>query len=927
MATNLPSGTVTFLFTDVEGSTRLWEQFPGAMQPVLARHDELLRQTIEQHGGRIIKTTGDGVHAVFDTAVNGVASALAAQRSLQSAPWQEIEPHRLRVRMGLHTGEAEERSGDYYGPALNRGARLMSIAHGGQTLLSATAAGLVRDQLPEAASLRDLGEHRLRDLVRSERIYQLVHPGLPADFPPLRSVDAFPNNLPVQLTSFIGRERELHEARERLASARLLTLIGPGGTGKTRLSLQLAADLLPTFADGVWLAELASLTDPALVMQNVASVFRVREQLGMGLDELLTDYLREKELLLILDNCEHLVDASAQLVDQLLHSSTRLKIIASSREALGIAGETVYRVPPLSLPAPGQSTREALTQSESAQLFVERALAAKPRFMVTVQNAESIAQICRRLDGIPLALELAAARITTFSVEQIAAHLDDRFRLLTGGSRTALPRQQTLRALIDWSYELLSDQERCLLRRLSVFAGGWSYEAAEAICTDLNVLDLLTQLVNKSLIIVDDEASEPRYRLLETVRQYARDKLLDMGETEQTRSKHFAYFFALAEQAAAKLPSFGSSEWVERLDLEHDNLRAAMQWAMENRLVDLLRMIPLLAFFWNRRGYEEEGRNLIREALQRAGQLPEFQDDVDSEHLGLLGDAWRTLAMQAFSQGDNLRAMEATDRAAAIARQSGDKRLLSIVLGFHVSASVTMGRVDGVTEMLEEGLRAAAESNDKFAVGLPLAMYAQASSFITGDFEKAWADMERGQALLKASGDDWSATMAKLSGAMIAKFRGDYPRARQQFLALEPLFRDLGDQHRINMVRSELAHIERYEGHYPQAEAMYRETIREWQRIGHRAAVAHQLECFATLAMQARQPERAVRLFGAAEALREKVGIQMTLPEQVEYDRTVEALRASMEGAAFASAWANGRSLSMDEAVRLAVASGSAGPS
>ncbi len=924
MATNLPSGTVTFLFTDVEGSTRLWEQFPDAMRPVLARHDDALRHAIEQHGGRIIKTTGDGVHAAFDTAANGVASALAAQQALEAAAWEEIGPHRLRVRMGLHTGEAEERSGDYYGPALNRAARLASVAHGGQTLLSATAADLVRDQLPDAASLRDLGEHRLRDLVRSERVYQLVHPALPANFPPLRSVDAFPNNLPVQLTSFIGRERELQEARERLASARLLTLIGPGGTGKTRLSLQLAADLLPSFSDGVWLAELATLTDPALVLQSVASIFRLREQLGMPLDELLTDYLREKDVLLILDNCEHLVDACAQLVDHLLRTSVRLKIIASSREALGIAGETVYRVPPLSLPERGESTREALAQSESAQLFVERAAAAKPRFTLTVQNAEPIAQICRRLDGIPLALELAAARVTTFSPEQIASHLDDRFRLLTGGSRTALPRQQTLRALIDWSYELLPDEERCLLRRLSVFAGGWSYEAAEAVCADLNVLELLTQLVNKSLIIVDDEAVEPRYHLLETVRQYARDKLLDLGETEAARSKHFDYFFALAKRASAKLQSFGASEWITRLDLEHDNLRAAMQWALENRLEDLLRMIPSLAYFWNRRGYEEEGRSLIPEVLQRASRLPEFQDSADSDHLRLLGGAWQTLAMQAYSQGDNVRAMEATDQAASIARRIGDKRTLAIALGFRASGAVSMGSVEGVQEMLAEGMQAAAESGDPFAMGLPMAMYAQAEAFLTGDFDKAWADMERGAALLKRGGDDWAATMAQLSAAMIAKYRADYMHARERFMALEPLFSALGDQHRINMVRSELAHIERYEGHYAQAEAMYRETIKEWQRIGHRAAVAHQLECLAALAMQAQQLERASRLFGAAERLRELIGIQMTPLEQQEYARTIAELRSSLDAAAFTAAWAEGRKLNMDEAVRYALAAGSA---
>lgn len=918
MSTNLPSGTVTFLFTDLEGSTKLWEKYPGEMKHALARHDEILRQAIESHGGQIIKNTGDGFHAVFDTGVGGIGAALAAQQALSSASWDEIKPNNLRVRIGLHTGEAQERSGDYYGTALNRAARIMSVAHGGQTLLSTTTADLVREQLPQDTSLRDLGQHRLRDLVRSEHIFQLMHPSLPADFPPLKSVDAFPNNLPVQLTTFIGREREIDEVRQRLPAARLLTLIGPGGTGKTRLSLQLAADVLPSFPDGVWLAELATLTDPALVVQTVGSVFHLREQLGMSLSELVTDYLREKSLLLILDNCEHLIEASAHLAEQLLHAGANLKIIASSREALGIAGETIYRVPPLSLPDPDQGGREALMECESVQLFVERASAANPKFVLTEQNASAIAQICRRLDGIPLALELAAARVTAFSPEQIASHLDDRFRLLTGGSRTALPRQQTLRALIDWSYELLSGDERTLLRKLSVFAGGWTYEAAEAVCSELDVLDLLTQLVNKSLVAMENEGREPRYRLLETVRQYARDKLLEMGDTEATRDAHFYYFFGLAERVAPKLRRFGASEWVEQLDLEHDNIRAAMQWGLDSHVEDVLRMIPLLLYFWNRRGYEEEGRNLIREALRRTEQLREIEGEDAHRRQRLIGEVWHSLAMLAYSQGDNTHAVEASEQAAALARQLNDKRLLAIALGFEASGAMFLGNTEGIQALLQEGLAAANESGDPYAVGLPLAMYALASGLVTGDFAAASADLEKGYKLLKESGDDWGATMSRLSAGMIAKYRGDYAEARKQFTAIEPLFRDLGDQHRINMVRSELAHIEGYEGHYQQAESMYRETIKVWQRIGHRAAVAHQLESLAAMAQHKEDGERAARLFGAAEALREKILIPMTVREQQEYDRHVTDLRAGMDPERFEPAWQSGRLLSMDQAVRLA---------
>ncbi len=915
----LPSGTVTFLFTDLEGSTKLWEHYPGAMKTALARHDELLRQAIEEHGGHVIKTTGDGFHAVFDAGADGVAAALAAQQSLSRAPWEEVKPHSLRARMGLHTGEAQERSGDYYGPTLNRAARLMSVANGGQTLMSTTTAELVRDRLPEGASIKDLGEHRLRDLVRSEHVFQLVHPALPSDFPPIRSIDAYPNNLPVQLTSFIGREHELVDGKEKLRSTHLLTLIGPGGTGKTRLSLQLAADVLPSFTDGVWLAELAPLTDPALVVQTVGSVFHLREQLGMPLNELLIDYLREKEVLLVLDNCEHLIEACAQLTDQLLRACAQLKIIASSREALGIAGETVYRVPPLSLPDARPVERVDLERCESVQLFIERASAANRKFTLTPQNISAVAQICRRLDGIPLALELAAARVTAFSPEQIASHLDDRFRLLTGGSRTALPRQQTLRALIDWSYELLSEDERTLLRKLSVFSNGWTFEAAEAVCSDLNVLDLLPQLVNKSLVAVDTEAEDPRYRLLETVRQYARDKMLEAGDVGPTRNAHFDYFYKLAEKSEPKLRSRGAGAWIDRLDQEHDNIRSAMQWGQEHRLDDVLRMVTWLAYFWNRRGYEEEARNIIQETIQRAERQGQPEGEAGRQRSHLIGEAWNIFALLAYSQGDNVRAMEASEKTAAIAREVGDYRLLALALSFAAVGAATLGTFQGADGLVREALEAAEKSGDPIAMGLPMAMIATYTASQTGDFARAEAENERGRALMHQSGDEWGATMGLLGVGMIARFRGDFATARKQFVEIEPIYRDMGDLHRVNMVKSELAHMDRMEGNWEGAEKKYRESIVEWQRLGHRAAVAHQLECFALIARHKGRLERAAQLYGAAENLRGRIGIPMTEYERPEYEAAVAELRSQMDPDAFAGQWAQGRQMSMEQAIRFAL--------
>jgi class 3 adenylate cyclase len=477
---NLPSGTVTFLFTDIEGSTPLWEKNSEAMKGALAKHDSLLRGIFQMHNGQIVKITGDGFHVAFLSVGDAVQAAIHSQQALQKESWGEAI---IKVRMGLHTGEAELRDGDYFGHALNLAARVMSAGHGNQALVSSAIAELIRGSLPANQALLDLGEHHLKGLTRAERIFQLVAPDLQKEFPALMSIATATNNLPTQLTSFIGREKEIREAKEKLSSAKLLTLIGPGGTGKTRLSIQLGQKCFQIFG-WRWFIELAPLADPALILQTIASVLNVRAQMGGSLKDIVIDYLRAKNILLIFDNCEHLVEASAQLADEFLHHAPKIKIIASSREALGIGGETIYRVPSLSLPNQAQASREALAGFESIQLFVERARAANPKFDLTEKNASAVAQICRRLDGIPLALELAAARVTVFPPEQIASRLDDRFKLLTGGSRTALPRQQTLRALIDWSYDCSAKTSaRCYGNSPSLRAAGYSKPPNQCVAT------------------------------------------------------------------------------------------------------------------------------------------------------------------------------------------------------------------------------------------------------------------------------------------------------------------------------------------------------------------------------------------------------------------------------------------------------------
>lgn len=606
---------MTFLFTDVEGSTRLWEEHPDTMGPAVARHDEILRAAVEARGGNVFKSLGDAVYAAFEESSQAVAAALDAQRALVFEPWPL--PHPLRVRMAVHAGVCERRDGDFFGRPLNRTARLLAIGHGGQVLVSDCVREIVGDALPPGASLVPLGDHRLRDLALPERVFGLVHPELPALFPPLRSAgrNDVPNNLPTATTSFVGREKELSQVEAALARTRFLTLTGSGGCGKTRLALQAAGEVAEAYPEGVWYVELARVNDARLVPQIVAETLGVAEMAGEEPLRAIAAYLRERRLLLVLDNCEHLLDACGALADTILRSGPGIKVLATSREALAVAGELVLRVPSLSLPE-GEEFGDIL-QYEAPRLFAERAAFHRPDFAVTDANSAALAALCRRLDGIPLAIELAAARVRALTIEQIDARLDDRFRLLTGGSRSALPRQQTLRALVDWSYSLLTDVERTVLRRLGVFVGGWSLEAAEAVLPggaveEWEVLDLLSSLVDKSLVQAEEAAGETRYRLLETVRQYALEKLLGEEDSVSTRQAHLAFFLRVAEEAAPHLTGMDQARWFARLDREHDNLRAALDWS---RGEARLRICGALYWFWHVQKFNGEGLRRMVEAL------------------------------------------------------------------------------------------------------------------------------------------------------------------------------------------------------------------------------------------------------------------------------------------------------------------------
>jgi len=571
---------VTFLFTDIEGSTRLWQQDESAMRAALSRHDELLHQVVADEGGTVFSTMGDGVAAAFPSASSAVRAALGAQRLLGSEVWPTAVS--IRVRMGLHTGEAELRDGDYFGTAVNRAARLMAVAHGGQVVCSQATAALVDSEV----AMVDLGDHRLRDLDRPMRVFQVGG----GSFGELRSLDAFPGNLPLQVTSFVGRDDEVAAISDALTQSRLVTLTGVGGVGKTRLALQTAAEALPRYRDGAWLVELGSVRDGAQLVDAVTGAFSLSVAPGERPEDALVDFLRNKKLLLVVDNCEHLIGAAAALISKVMGSCAGVVVLATSREGLAVAGERVIAVPSLGAPSPGEGLG-AVAASGAVRLFVDRALAVDAGFELTGGNAAAVAEVCRRLDGIPLAIELAAARVPTMTPGELATRLDRRFRVLAGGRRGAVERHQTLRAAIDWSYELLTVPQQVLLARLSVFAGGCTLDAAETVCSADpvevdDVLDLLADLVARSLVVAGHEGGGTRYRLLETIRQYGEDRL-DAEEADALRARHGEHYAQLAEGFFRHASGPEQLGWARRVAADGENLVSAMNWAIDTDNADI----------------------------------------------------------------------------------------------------------------------------------------------------------------------------------------------------------------------------------------------------------------------------------------------------------------------------------------------------
>jgi predicted ATPase/class 3 adenylate cyclase len=976
-----PTGTVTFLFTDIEGSTRRWDAQPEAMRHALARHDAILRESIEQHGGYVFKTIGDAFCAAFAVAPDALQAALAAQHALHQEAWPE-ETGALRVRMALHTGAAEVRDGDYFGPPLNRVARILSAGHGGQVTLSAIAQELVRDQLPAGVELWDLGEHRLKDLIRPERIYQLAAWGLPTDFPPLRTLDVRPHNLPLQATPFIGREREVAEARDRLLQpdTRLLTLIGPAGTGKTRLALQVAAECLDDMPDGVFFVALASISVPALVLPTVAAALGVKEVAGHPLAETLARQLRDRQVLLVLDNVEQLI-AAAPSIAGLLAACPSLKVLATSRTALHVYGEREYAVPPLTLPDPRRLPPiDRLSQYSAVRLFIERAQDVVPDFAVTNETAPAVAEICARLDGLPLAIELAAARTRLLPPAALLGRLDRRLALLTGGARDLPARQQTLRGAIAWSYDLLAPQEQTLFQRLSVFAGGCTLEAAEAVCGEGNgqraasneegtgptlvvrcslpvardnVLDLLASLAEKSLLRrAEGPDGEPRVSLLETIREYALEQLEASGEGEQSRGAHARYFGALGEEAAPQLSGPHQALWLSRLEAEHDNLRAALRWSLGSGS-DVETGVALagrLAPFWEVRGHLSEGRRWLEQALAVAGAAPE---PLRLRALSAAGGLAR-------AQGDMRRAGECWEEALGLARRLGDEaRIAGQLLNLGIVANAER-KHDRATALLEESL-ALARTHGRTGLAARALNHLGNAARAQGDRSRAAARYTESLALNRDLGDRREIAWLLANLARLAAEEGGTHRAASLLDESAAIFRDLGDQRALAQTLIAAGEVARQQEAHGRAAELYDEArsigqeldlptlvAAAFHNLGHVAlrgrdvrraeallrdglgrltagqspaphAVANFLTGLGCTAAAAGEHARAARLLGAADHQFDRLGASRDPADRTAYDRYRTETMGALGDTGFAVAWSAGRALSLDDAVALAL--------
>jgi predicted ATPase/class 3 adenylate cyclase len=920
---SLPSGTVTFLFTDIEGSTTLAQQYPDQWETLRQRHHVILQSAMDAHNGYVFQIIGDAFCVAFPTPRDGLSAAVIAQRNLHNDAWGAIP---IKVRMGLHTGEAElQDSGDYRGYlAMSRVQRIMSAGHGGQILISSATQELVRDHLPNDVSLRDMGERRLKNLIRSEHIYQLVIANVPSEFAPLKTFEIYRHNLPSQTTSFIGREKEMTEVKQALAEHRLVTLTGSGGAGKSRLSLQVAAVSLDLFPDGVWFVELAPLSDPDLIPQKILTAAEIQNQQGHTAQEVLIDFLREKTSLLVLDNCEHLIEACARLVETLLNAAPNLKILASSREALGVRGEQAWRVPSLSAPDIKRLPPiEQLSKYEAVRLFIDRALLVQPHFVVTNENAPAVAQICHRLDGIPLAIELAAARLRLLSAQQIAARLDDRFRLLIAGTRTALPRQQTLRALLDWSYELLSKSERNLLRRLAVFSGGWTLEAAEQVCSDENltaddVLDVLDHLVDKSLVVVEvGQDQETRYRYMETIRQYAREKLFECGESAANRTRHLAYFLKWVRKMEPDLRGLRQVELLDHIESEIDNLRAALEWSQDSNPGSGLQIASMMKWFWHLCVLFEEGADWLENILVSSQKIgTEIEPVLKARSLSVL--AWLS-----FWSGNIQTAMTSLNESLQLCEKNqGSMADLITADNLYLAggSALSSGDLSQAKLLAEKGLGLYQAWGNIFGVAeISGLLFAIALS--SGDLETASRWNEASIVIRKELGDKDGLAFDLTTGAVIPLSQRDYESTKRRLKAAVDACKETRNESILGVALGYSGMTCLFEDNMEQALDYFSQLVTLAYEKSNALLKTFGIYYLALFLAKQNQYRASIQLNGAMEGLRTYPTV-LFYENPIFHDTRQQSLLEAREALGetnFEAAYAAGRAMTLDQAITFAL--------
>ena len=897
----LPSGTVTFLFSDVDGSTQLLERHGAAMGSALARHHALFEQSVQHHGGVIFETVGDAVYAAFSDAGAAGAAALDAQLALAAEDWGSIG--RLAVRIALHTGTVERRGDHYFGPALFRVARLQALGYGEQTLLSGVTARLAADTLPELASLRDLGTHRLKDLGEPEHVYQLMHPELRAEFPPLKSLDAHPHNLPLQLSSFVGREAEVAELMELLGQHRLITLLGPGGIGKTRLALQVAAEAIEPFPDGVFFVDLAPVRDPELVPGAIAASLGLREQPSEPIVRTVTEHLSSRRLLLALDNLEQLLPAAATTVTELLTEAPELRILATSRATLRIRGEQEYSVPTL---AAGDPRRWDPEPPPAVALFVERARAIRPDLAIDHQSGPLIADICVRLDGLPLAIELAAARLRILSLDALHDRLRERLPMLTGGARDLPERQQTLRAAIAWSEELLREPERRLFRRLGVFVGGFTFDAAEEVAGPEiggDFLDALTALVEHSLVRQDEGVgAEPRYAMLETIREYALERLSPAAEAEATRHAHCDYYVALAERARAEIDGSMQQPWYRRLDREVANLRAAIDSSeAPGRGEQLLRFGPALYPYWVSRALLQDFRHWAAEARLR---LHDASPPVQA-------NALHAIAFARAVDGDLSTAETMYAQAAAARRDLGDVDGAVSSLNNLGTIHLDRGNYAAAARFLRECLAIQPDSPEA-TVNLG------ECAFQLGNDVEARPLFVEALRLFRERGDEESEVYALSALGRLTLAQGDIQAASHYFADARRLNDLQGNENWAHFIGLDEARLMTQTGRLSEAVAPVIGALEYVHDLGLKNWTADALDLLAEIALRSGEPAIAGRLWGAVETFLLASGLALGPRRDAERSELINDLATIATLPVLDEGLVQGRSLDIESAVRLA---------